>query len=144
MKRLHTTILSIIFFSTLYSGASYIHVSQRAPNTYYFDFWETFVFVFIFSIPPFIAGAVISIVIDLLVKRMSISSNIAHYLLQLILYSLAACLIIGVLFVLDDGPFDMLAFMIYLLLGVIAANIYLHILLALNKIHKILIHRYSK
>lgn len=144
MKRLHTTILSIIFFSTLYSGASYIHVSQRAPNTYYFDFWETFVFVFIFSIPPFIAGAVISLVIDVHIKRIYISSNFVRYLLQLRLYSLAACIIIGVLFVLDDGPFDMLAFMIYLLLGVIAANIYLHILLAFNRTHTLLIDKYSK
>ncbi|GLO64842.1 MULTISPECIES: hypothetical protein [Oceanobacillus] len=144
MKRLHTTILSIILFSTLYSWAFYIPVSQRAPNTYYFGFWETFIFVFMFSIPPFIAGAIISMVIDMVIKRINISSNFAHYLLQLILYSLAACIIISVLFVFDDGPFDIREFMIFVLFGIIAANIYLHILLALNKIHVLLLNRYSK
>ncbi|BAC12468.1 hypothetical protein [Oceanobacillus iheyensis HTE831] len=144
MKRLHTTILAIILFSTLYSWASYIFVSQRAPNTYYFGFWETFGFVFMFSIPPFVAGAIISLVIDMIIKRIYISSNFVRYLLQLSLYSLAACIIIGVLFVIDDGPFDLREFMIFLLFGIIAANIYLHILLAFNRIHTLLIDKYSK
>src|SRR5699024_12266853 len=57
MKRFLTVILSVVLFATVYSWVSYVPISQREPNVYYFGFFETFIFVIIYAGPIyFLAG----------------------------------------------------------------------------------------
>ncbi|TRM12148.1 hypothetical protein FH966_10890 [Lentibacillus cibarius] len=53
MKRLLTVALSVVLFTTVYSWISYMPMSQREPNVYYFGFLKR-LFLSLFMLAPFI------------------------------------------------------------------------------------------
>src|SRR5699024_8049553 len=98
MKRFLTVILSVVLFATVYSWVSYVPISQREPNVYYFGFFETFIFVIIYAGPIyFLAGLPLSVFIDKLIGRFNEKPKLVRYFIGLGLYSLVGPLV-GLIF----------------------------------------------
>jgi hypothetical protein len=139
MKRLLTTALSVVLFATIFSLISYVPISQREPNVYYFGFFETFVFVMIYAGPIyFLVGLPLSIFIDKIIKKSNRESKWAKYFVGLGLYSLFGTLIgtIFLIFLSQNSnilSLEVLSFSIY---GFIASNFYYHLSLIVPKINK--------
>lgn len=128
MKRFLSAIIATILFAIVYSAISYAPESQREPNTYYFGFTETIVFVMLYAGPVFLLiGIPLSIMID-----KSIENKKSQYIKKLVFYSVAG-LLIGALFPLVLLPGLNLASLIVLYagIGLMAANIYFHTFLLL-------------
>jgi len=137
MKRFLTTALSVVLFATIYSWISYVPISQRESNVYYFGFFEVFIFVVIYAGPIyFLVGLPLSIFIDKLIKKFNRRAKLARYFIGLGLYSLVGILV-GLVFLIiasqDLNRMDVTSFSIY---GFIASNFYFHLSLLLSKIIK--------
>ncbi len=138
MKRLITAVLSIILFAGLFSWISYVPISQREFNVYYFGFLETFIFVIIYAGPIyFIAGIPLSIFIDKLIKKLNRKSKWGKYIAGLGLYSVFGILV-GVILILFSQSWTMYFEVFYIsLYGFIASIIYYHVLLLISTVSKI-------
>lgn len=129
MKRFLAIIMSSILFAALFSWLSVTPEFERAPNVYYFGFFETFVFVVIYTGPVYlIAGWPFSILIDQLAEKYRHASVIVRYLIRLGLY-ISAGIVVG-------GIYGWLVFEGSLLmgagLGLAASSLYFHLLLMLS------------
>lgn len=139
MKRIITTVLSIVLFATIFSWVSYVPISQRESNVYYFGFFETFIFVIIYAGPIyFLAGLPLSIFIDKLIEKSNRKSIWGKYFVGLGLYSVFGILV-GVILILFSQNwtiyYEVFFFSIY---GFIASVIYYHLLMLTSNINKIL------
>ncbi|GAA0492376.1 hypothetical protein GCM10008986_18380 [Salinibacillus aidingensis] len=132
MNRVLALAGSVIFFAIAFSIYSYVPESQREPNVYYFGFFETFVFVMIYSGPVYlIAGLPVSLLIDQLLKKIK---GRLPYLPRMTMYSIAG-IIIGFLFHIwmTKNHIGSLSLVIRpLIYGFTAANIFLHLLLLIS------------
>ncbi|ARK20769.1 hypothetical protein [Sporosarcina ureae] len=138
MKRFISAIIAAIFFAIIYSAISYVPESQREPNTYYFGYAETMVFVMLYAGPIFLLiGIPLSIMIDKLMKNKK-----SQYVKKLVFYSVAG-LLIGALFplILLPGLNSVSLIVLYAGIGLMAANIYFHTLLLLPPRNNISINK---
>lgn len=68
--KLVTTLVSILVFAILYSWNAYIPHAEREPDTYYFGFWETAIFVILYAGPIYlVAGIPLSYAGDVILRR---------------------------------------------------------------------------
>ncbi|WP_153721808.1 hypothetical protein [Sporosarcina cascadiensis] len=135
MKRFTAAVLAAIVFAIIYSSISYIPDSQREANVYYFGFFETFAFVLLYSGPVFLViGIPVSILIDNIIERTTLHSAKVRYLKKMVVYSVTG-LLAGTAFIFVLMPVYHPASIIfsYALMGFVAANIYYHLLLVMNK-----------
>ncbi|TMN23350.1 hypothetical protein [Lentibacillus cibarius] len=137
MKRLLTVALSVVLFATVYSWISYVPMSQREPNVYYFGFFETFILVIIYAGPLyFLVGLPLSILIDKSIEKFNRKSKLTRYFIGLGLYSLAGA-VVGLVFLIIGSQnlyrLDVISFSIY---GFVASNFYFHLSLLIAKIKK--------
>ncbi len=135
MKRLLTVALSAILFATLYSCFSYVPSYQQNPNTYYFGFFELFVFVIIYSGPMyFLAGLPLSIYIDSLLKL--IEKCWVRYFAGLVLYSYAGTMVGIIFLILFSENVYRLEVITFSIFGFVAANVYFHLSLLISIIDR--------
>ncbi|GIN39410.1 hypothetical protein [Heyndrickxia oleronia] len=137
MNRFITVTLSVILFSTIFSGISYVPSSQREPNVYYFGFFETLILVMIYAGPVYsFVGLPLSIFIDKLIEKSNCKSVWTRYFVGLGLYSLFG-IFVGFIFLIllirNNNIYHMEVFL-YSIYGFIASNIYYHLLLLISNI----------
>ncbi|KAB2328080.1 hypothetical protein F7731_26055 [Cytobacillus depressus] len=137
MKRLVTVVLSVALFASIFSWIFYVPVSLREPNVYYSGFLETFIFVIIYAGPIYLlAGLPLSIFIDKLIEKSNRKSKWAKCFLGLGLYSLFG-IFVGVIFLfLFIGNIYSQENFTVSIYGIIASNVYYHLLILVSKISK--------
>lgn len=132
-KRIGLTALSTAIFALLLASFSFVPASQREADTYYFGFFEVFLFAVLYAGPVyFLAGIPISFLIDKKMKMLGGTSNWKRYVLHLAFYSIAGALagiIFLVLLSLNSQPHaeELAGFALF---GAAASNIYFHLSLA--------------
>src|SRR5699024_11453040 len=136
-------IFSVVLFATVYSWVSYVPISQREPNVYYFGFFETFIFVIIYAGPIyFLAGLPLSVFIDKLIGRFNEKPKLVRYFIGLGLYSLVGTLV-GLIFLIIASQnlyrMEFISFSIYVF---VASNFYFHFWLLISKLmrYKLILH----
>lgn len=135
INRLITVSLSVILLAVIFSWVTYEPMSQREPNVYYFGFFETFVFVIIYSAPVyFLIGLPISILIDKIIGTFNLKSKLAYYFSGLGLYSFAGLLIGIILLMIVNRNIDLYILIPVLICCLVAALIYFHCFLLVSKI----------
>lgn len=135
MRRVVTALLSTILFAIIYSWMFYVPSSQREPNVYYFGFFETSIFVIIYTAPVyFLVGILVSILIDKLVGNVDRNSKWKLYFIQLGLYSLAGILVGFIYLIIFSDSIYLVEVSYFSLFGFAASNLYFHLLLLVRKI----------
>lgn len=130
MKRILTAAVSVVLFATIYAWIAYTPVSYREINTYYFGFFEIFLFAIIYAGPVyFLAGIPISKWIDSFVDNRGIKSKVAKYVAGLGLYSLAGVLVGIILVILFNGnvQFSLVDVIPLIVYSLAAAILYFHL-----------------
>ncbi|KAB2336829.1 hypothetical protein F7731_10830 [Cytobacillus depressus] len=136
LERLSTMALAVVLFAVAFSWVSYVPSSQREPNTYYFGFFETFVFVIIYAGSLYlIAGMPLSVLINKLIRKSNGKSKWERYYIGLGMYSLAGA-IVGALFIVFSGDIHWNGFTLALMWGFAASNLYFHLSLLISKINR--------
>lgn len=131
-KRFIAMILAVVLFALGFSCFFYTPSSQRAPNVYYFGFFETFICVIAYAgFLYLIAGIPFSIIIDWLIRKLNRGSKWRKYFWGLGMYSLAGA-IVGALFIIFGGNIYWKGMLLFALPGVIASNLYFHLLLLIS------------
>lgn len=129
--RLAAALTSSFAFSMFFALISYTPESQRRPDTYYFEVWETFFLGIIYVTPIyFLIGIPISLVVDHLLKHKT-----KIYLIRVGLYSISSLLpslILLILFSSGSGSHSLTGFLLNWLISLFAANLFLHILIVLE------------
>ncbi|WP_163969340.1 hypothetical protein [Oceanobacillus halotolerans] len=137
LKRFLTTVLATILFAAIFSWVSYVPSSQRDPNVYYFGFFETAVFVVIYTGPAYLlAGLPVSILIDKLVGSFNRKSRWVRYFVGFGLYSLAGILVGLIYLILFFQSFYLSNVVTFSIYGFVASNLYYHLSLLVSMIKK--------
>ncbi|MEH6937532.1 hypothetical protein V7056_06690 [Bacillus sp. JJ664] len=139
LKRIIVASVAAIIFSLIFSFLDYVPVSQRINGTYYFGFFETFIIILIYSSPIyFVAGIPLSIGIEYWHQKYSFNSKYTSYIVKVGMYSIVG-MIVGALFyiLISQGVSKILYSQVfeYILLGLIASNVFYHLLLLMNINH---------
>ncbi|MGP4039216.1 hypothetical protein ACTWP4_04805 [Gracilibacillus sp. D59] len=130
MKRFLVVILSTLLFALLYAWITYVPISERSPNVYYFGSLETFSFVVVYSGAIYILGGLpVSILIDRLTEKVNNKPKWVYYLVRLIIYSLGGIVVSFVYLIITLHDLLLYELLRSAILGFIAANIYFHFLL---------------
>lgn len=132
IKLVVISILSTAIFSTVYGIISLTPESEKEPNIYYFSFTDTFVFTFMYTLPVYIVvGIICSYLIDMVARNMQTRKM---YFSKLLMYSLAGLIPALAFYFLFEGiQVDYQLLFYFFALGILAANIFYHVLLLMNK-----------
>lgn len=134
-----TVILSVVVFAIIFHLLQFTTTSPpEFPKEYYFTFYESFFFTIFFVGPVYLLlGLPTSIVIDLLLTKLTSNPRWLYYLYGFLSYSLAGILVGFIFLFLTSTPIrwniDLLSF---LLLCFIASTIYYHLSLIFYKLNR--------
>lgn len=140
LKKIGIALLSTLIFSILLAFWEYVPVSQQEPNSAYTTFSGLVILYSIYALPIYLLGGVLySYIVDSVLGKIHFRSKRAKYITSVLGYGAGGLLIVGIILgvnlIVDGSLSDILVFNFFIL-GAVAALVFFHISLALNKVDK--------